>query len=362
MNDDEAKAGAAPAPRPLGAAEAGRLVRSSLLLGMPQARRVRGDGLTALVPAGSSGLPTGPVVCAIGSFDGFHVGHRALVASAMADARSRSLPLVVVTFAPDPSEVLSTSSPRRLLRTDDRLRALCQMGVAAVVAFDFTPELAALPYGRFVRERLLPVVAARRVHVGSDFALGAARTGTVGALAELGRELGFEVVPHELVVAQGAPVSATRIRDLLARGDATGAARLLGRWHFLRGEVRHGRGEGTGMGFPTANVWLSARDALPARGVYAGFVTAGDTAWPAAVNMGEPPTFTSADDAMLEANLLGFEGDLYGSHVAVSLVRRLRGERSFASVDELRATVLANIDSVRASLGGAGVALGRELP
>lgn len=348
-----------PSPeRPLAEAEARGLVRAALLAGRSVAGEKEGPHCRVLVPAGSGSYDGGPCVCAIGSFDGLHRGHQALLGAAAADARERGLPLVAVTFDPDPSEVLSSASPERLLQAPDRLRALCAPGVAAVVAFRFSRELAALDYESYVRDVLLPVVAARRIHVGADFSLGAGRAGTVAALVRLGGRLGFEVVGHRLLTEGGEPVTATRIRGLVSAGDVADAADLLGRRHFLRGSVRHGRGEGTGLGFPTANVGLSAGDALPARGVYAGYLVAGGTAWPAAINMGEPPTFTSAADAMLEANLPGFSGDLYGQPVAVAFVARLRGERTFATLDELRATVEGNIAWVRDALGTGGVPLG----
>ena len=137
---------------------------------------------------------------------------------------------------------------------------------------------------------------------------------------------------------------------------AGGTQRLLGRCHFVRGWVDHGRGEGTSFGFPTANVRCDARTCMPAEGVYACVVSDGSRAWPAAANVGAPPTFDTRHDAyFLEANLLGFEGDLYGSELAVTFVAWLRASRPFSSLEELERTVLSNIDWVRRNVGETGV-------
>ena len=303
-------------------------------------------------------------VCAIGAFDGAHIGHRALIERARVEARERGDELVVVTFSPDPSVVLTPERPQRLLLSDgDRLDILRSIaGVDRVVVLDFTPELAALPYERFVRETLGGLVDLDAIVVGSDFRLGTGGAGTVGALAELGRIDGFDVIGMELLDEGGAPVTATRIRALLGEGRVEAAAGLLGRCHYVTGEVERGRGEGTGFGFPTANVRVPSALCLPAEGVYAGYVTHGDTAWPAAVNVGKPRSFSPGEEGapFLEATLLGFEGDLYGAVVGVSFVRWLREPRSFSSIEELERVVLGNVSWVRATLGERGIALRGE--
>lgn len=303
-------------------------------------------------------------VCAIGAFDGVHVGHRALLARARAEADARGDELVVVTFSPDPSVVLCPEHPQKLLLSDEaRLRALRSVeGVDRVVALDFTAELAALPYDRFVRETLGALVDLDAIVVGSDFRLGAGGAGTVEALAELGRADGFGVVGMALLDEGGAPVTATRIRGLLGAGRVEAAAGLLGRCHVVPGEVEHGRGEGTGFGFPTANVRVPAELCLPAEGVYAGYVIRDDTAWPAAINVGKPRSFSPGEEGapFLEATLLGFEGDLYGARVEVAFARWLREPRSFSSVGELERVVLGNVSWVRATLGERGISLRGE--
>jgi riboflavin kinase/FMN adenylyltransferase len=174
----------------------------------------------------------------------------------------------------------------------------------------------------------------------------------------MGRELGFSVVTHDLLQEEGEVVSSTRIRGLLRAGRVEAAARLLGRCHVVRGHVQHGRGEGTGMGFPTANVACDGRDCMPGEGVYGGWVVVGDAAWPAAINVGAPVSFDARERlSFLEANLMGFEGDLYGCDVAVVFAAWLRGARRFESVEELERVVGGNIAWVREHLGEGRVAL-----
>ncbi|HIZ46739.1 MAG TPA: adenylyltransferase/cytidyltransferase family protein [Candidatus Olsenella pullistercoris] len=351
--------------RPIAPGAARALVRGALLAapsgaagGVPPRSALRGTSLRSA----SRDLRS---VCAIGAFDGVHEGHRALLARARAEAEARGDELVVVTFSPDPSRVLTPVDPQpQLLSCEDRLRALAiAPGVDRLVTIPFTPELAALPYERFVREELGSRMALDCVVVGEDFCLGAGGAGTVGALRELGRVDGFSVIGVALADAGGAPVTATRVRDLLGSGSIEDAAELLGRCHFVSGRVVHGRGEGTGFGFPTANVEVREGLCLPAEGVYAGYVVASGTAWPAAINVGRPRSFSPGEEgeAFLEATLLGFSGDLYGAEVSVVFVRWLRAPRTFSSVSELERVVLGNVSWVREALGEDGIDLGREV-
>ena len=309
--------------------------------------------------------PRPRAVCAIGAFDGVHRGHRALIARARAEADARGDELLVVTFSPDPSVVLAPRHPQRMLmRDEDRLRALGSTeGVDRLAVIDFTPELAALPYDRFVREVLDELADLDCIVVGADFRLGAGGAGDVAALVELGRAEGFDVIGMELADDGGAPITATRIRGLLAEGAVEEAAGLLARCHCVSGAVEHGRGEGTGFGFPTANVRVGEGAALPAEGVYAGYVALGRTAWPAAINVGKPRSFSPGEEGapFLEATLLGFAGDLYDARVSVVFVRWLRAPRRFGSVEELERTVLGNVDWVRKTLGEKDVELAGEV-
>lgn len=300
-------------------------------------------------------------VATIGAFDGVHQGHRALVAATLADARRRGMRAVGFTFSEDPAHVLAPeSAPPDLLGCADRARLLRSLGLDEVVVIPFDAQMAACPYPRFVDEQLGACGTLRALHVGADFRAGARGAGTPQALAELGAERGFDVTVEPYATCAGERVSATRIRALVADGSVARAAELLGRPHYVRGRVEHGRGQGTAFGFPTANVSVDGRLCLPAEGVYEGFVHVGDTAYPAAINVGEPRSLEFAGErgaAFLEAFLLGFAGDLYGAEVAVSFTRWLRAPRVFTSLAELESTVLANIEQVRVRLGAEGRAL-----
>ncbi len=291
--------------------------------------------------------------CAIGAFDGVHMGHRELVDAMRDDALERGVASVAVTFSPDPSHVVGKQCPQEeLLCVEDRIVVLSTLGVDAVLVIDFTEELAAMSYEHFVSDVLVSAVAPLSIHVGSNFRMGAKGSGTAKAIGSYAAGLGIDLTAHELVLRDDAPVSATRIRALVCEGKVGDAMALLGRAHFVRGVVEHGRGKGSGFGFPTANVRVGGQVCLPAEGVYAALVTYDGRSWPAAVNVGAPRTFGGqAGERFIEATLLGFEGDLYGEPLAVSFIEWLREPRRFSSVEELERVVLGNVEWVRTYVG-----------
>lgn len=289
---------------------------------------------------------------AIGAFDGVHMGHRHLLQQAVNDARERGIASVAVTFDPDPDVVVSTAPAKKLMGLDDRLRVLASVGVDAVAVIPFDAAIASMDHESFFARVLAPALRIRAIHVGSDFRLGARGAATVDVLRAWGDSHGVDVFGHELLCEVGGTVSSSRIRALLARGDIESANADLGRAYMVRGRVVHGRGEGHKLGFPTANIEIPALTAAPQEGVYAGFVCLGDSAWPAAINVGVPPMFKDcAASAKLEANIVGFSEDIYGADIAVSFIKQLRPSRTFASLDELVATVEGNIEDVRELFG-----------
>ena len=304
----------------------------------------------------------GEVVCTIGAFDGVHQGHRFLFSSTIADAKRRGLPSVIVTFDPDPDELfLPQNKVRKLLNNKDRLNFLCKFGADFVVSIPFTRELAAHSAEGFLQMVVNRAFKPRAIHVGSDFKLGANNAGNVSELRIIGKKRSTlcDVYGYDLLCTGSQIVSATRIRVLIQNdGDCATATELLCRPHFVRGMVVEGRHQGSGFGFPTANVELSYPYVVPAEGVYACLVLVGDMVYPAAVNVGIPRTFANElHCASIEGNLLGYHGDLYGQEVSVAFIEHLRGQKAFDSLDELIAAVNGNIDWVAQNIGSEGFSL-----
>ncbi len=300
----------------------------------------------------------GRAVCAIGVFDGVHAGHQALVRRAVSLARAEGVEAFVITFDRDPDQIVTPESAApQLLTLAEKTRLLCEAGADAVLVVGFTPEVAALSPSGFLSEVLLSAVDPVAVIVGEDFRFGHRAEGTVETLRHYAEPRGIRVVAHQLVEIDGAAVTSTRIRSLVSQGDVQGAAALLGRTHRVRGTVVRGRGEGTGIGVPTANVAPAAYAALPAHGVYAGRVAVRGRFWPAAISVGIPPTFPQATD-VLEAHLVGFEGDLYDAEVSVEFIEKLRDQRAFDSIAELSSAMKADIDTAARIGASAGSAIG----
>ncbi len=318
------------------------------------------DAFVFSLPGMKALRPEQDTVLALGAFDGVHLGHQALVRKAIDDAKGRGLPCVAVTFDPDPAVIVGPSAAgSRLLCTTDRCRGLLALGMDYIVVLRFTPQLAGLDPAEFVEQTLLRVTHPVSVHVGSNFRFGHKGAGSVDTLGRLGARLGYEVRAHELMELEGNAISASRIRLLLQEGRVGEAKALLGRSHAVRGRVEHGRGEGTSLGFPTANVTLDELECLPKDGVYGCYFVDGSNVWPAAVNVGAPPSFKSSTSRFLEANLIGFEGDLYGANVIVTFEQWLRDSRRFDSLEELTSVVLENIEWVRSNLGTRRMGVGR---
>lgn len=302
-----------------------------------------------------------PASIAIGVFDGLHVGHSELLARTVEDARRRGTISVAVTFDPDPDQVVSRSPSLKLMSVEDRLRALSLSGVDAVLVVPFDRSVAALDHVGFFEGVLAPYLDIRSIHVGSDFRLGARGASNVDVIARWGSQRSIEVFGHDLVSDQGVAVTATRIRSLLSKGEIDDVSRELGRTYVVRGAVGSGRGQGTGMGFPTANVIVDSMIQLPLDGVYAGYAYLDGFVWPAAVNVGIPPMFAqSKRSARLEANLLGFSGDLYGKDLKVSFTKRLRPSCHFDSIAQLIEVVNGDIETVSRLHGDSAIRIAHD--
>lgn len=302
------------------------------------------------VHAGSAAYPPdgpGPVVT-IGNFDGVHHGHRVLLERLIARARALSAPAVVYTFEPSPRVVLAPSQHvARILSWPDKVRLLGQQGVDAVVVERFSRAFAQHPPEWFAKEVLGRRLRAQALVVGYDFRFGRARAGDVEMLGRLLPEMPVEQV--QAVRLDGAVASSSVIRQRVLDGDVAGAARLLGRWHFVRGTVVSGDQRGRHIGFPTANLDSEA-ELLPARGVYAVQVRIDDgPALPAVANLGLRPTFDGTG-LRLEVHLLDWSGDLYGCELRVDFVERIRAEERFADVDALVTRIRSDVATARTLL------------
>jgi riboflavin kinase/FMN adenylyltransferase len=285
-------------------------------------------------------------VVAQGTFDGVHLGHRAILGTALTRAREAGLEAVVCTFDPHPVEVLQPErAPLPITTLDERLELIGQTGVDVVVVLAFTPELAAIEPEAFVKDVLLERLRAREIVVGYNHRFGRGARGDARLLETLAARSGFQahVVPPKTV--DGAVVSSSGIRAALARGDVTTAARALGRPYAIAGTVTSGAGRGRTLGFPTANI-VSSRAVLVARGVYRGRVHVEGHSHSAVVNVGVRPTFGETTLAV-EAHLLDFTGDLYDRQVRLEFLDRLRDEMRFPSVEALRAQVARDIAAAR---------------
>ncbi|GAA4849159.1 bifunctional riboflavin kinase/FAD synthetase [Kitasatospora terrestris] len=282
----------------------------------------------------------GRSVVTIGSFDGVHRGHQLIIGRVVERARELGAKSVVVTFDPHPSEVVRPGSHPPLLAPQPRRAELIeQLGVDAVLVLPFTAEFSKESPEYFVRSVLVDALRARLVVEGPNFRFGHKAAGDVALLAELGRADDFEVEVLDLQVrgaaGDGEPFSSSLCRRLVAEGDLAGVAEILGRPHRVEGEVVRGAQRGRELGFPTANVDTVQHSAIPADGVYAGWLTAAGERMPAAISVGTNPTFDGTSRTV-EAYAIDRVGlDLYGLHVAVDFLAYLRGMEKFDSIDAL---------------------------
>lgn len=295
----------------------------------------------------------GDLALSIGVFDGVHRGHQVVLETLRAEAARGGERTLVVTLDPHPIEVLRPGSAPPLLSTPvERCGLLEEFGGSpdAVLVQCFDRGIAALTAGEFLRHVVPPEARLRHLVLGHDFRMGRDRSGGPEELTELGQREGFHVVRVAASSEDGAPVSSSRIRSLLAEGDVRAAAELLAHPYRIEGEVVKGRGVGRTLDFPTANVDISdVRKLLPAHGVYAVRVCLpGEAARrPGVMNLGVRPTFADGRGTKLEVHLPGFRGELVGSRLTVDLVERIREERRFEGPGALAAAIAADVAEAR---------------
>ena len=301
-------------------------------------------------PEAIPGLDRGSLVT-IGNFDGVHLGHQAIIRQAM----SQALPSVIMTFEPLPREYFHPeTAPARLSSLREKAIALQQLGIENLLCLPFRRALADLDAQAFVRQILVDGLHARQVLVGHDFRFGRARQGDPDMLEQLGRHHGFTVTVMPPVCLDGQRVSSTGLRACLAAGDLAQARRELGRPYGICGRVIHGDKRGRQIGFPTANISLRGRKPVMT-GVFAVIAERADgSRLPAVANLGTRPTVNGAAP-LLEVHILDHNPDLYGERLFVHFLARIREERRFASLDELRQQIGLDVEQGRSLLQNQGL-------
>ncbi len=288
-----------------------------------------------------------PTFVALGSFDGVHLGHQAVIASMVQAAHTAGARAAVLTFFPHPKRVLRYSEePFYITRLADRVALLAALGVDLIITHPFNDTVRQTRATDFVAQ-LLHHLDMRQLW-GGNFAFGYQREGDVPFLRRLGQEKGFTVeLVQSLVAVNGDWVSSSRIRRCLQEGNLVDVNACLGRPYHVSGEVVMGDQRGRTIGFPTANVDAWSEQLLPANGVYAAYAWVGASRYVAATNVGVRPT-VNGRHVTVEAHLLDFDGDLYGQALRVELMERIRPERKFSGLDALKTQIQSDVAAIRA--------------
>jgi riboflavin kinase / FMN adenylyltransferase len=295
----------------------------------------------------------GPSAVTIGKFDGVHSGHRRVIGELREIAAEQSLLSTVVTFDRHPLTLLKPEiAPAPLVSLAQKVELLGSLGVDATLVLKFDKELSQRSPQNFVQSILVDALHAKVVLVGSDFRFGARGAGDITLLREMGTDLGFEVrVVDDVRSTEGRRASSTWIRELLAEGRVSEAGELLGYPPCVRAIVVHGEKRGRELGYPTANLAPSPEGLIPADGVYAAWATIGEDRFPAAVSVGNNPTFDGVPEKRVEAHLLDQDLDLYGRTIEIAFVEYVRGMVKFTNIDGLIAQMDDDTERVRAVLG-----------
>jgi riboflavin kinase/FMN adenylyltransferase len=287
-------------------------------------------------------------VLALGNFDGVHRGHRKILDRMRRVAGEHGSTSVVMTFDPHPPRVVRPDKAPPLLMTKaQKLEALADAGVQGTAIVRFTPELSRWDPELFVRSVLVDWLQVSEVWVGANFLFGHDRAGNFSLLRALGGRYNFRAEKIDPVRYKDFVVSSTRIRRLVSEGRVDEAGALLGHQYYIDGTIMHGDHRGRTIGFPTANL-CTENELVPPHGVYATTMKIGAVVYPSVTNIGTRPTFDSTGRTTVETHVFGFERDIYGAHVRLGFVQRLRDERAFESIDALRTQIEA--DSRRARL------------
>jgi riboflavin kinase/FMN adenylyltransferase len=291
-------------------------------------------------------------VATIGNFDGVHLGHQSVIGELAEEGQDLGLPTLVMTFEPQPMEVFRPEqSPARLTRLREKLRALSRFAVDRVLCVRFNQQFASLSAADFVEKILVNGLGIKHLVVGDDFQYGKGRQGNLESLKAAGDQHGFKVANMRTFNIEGQRVSSTRIRDALASGDLAMAEKLLGRPYRMCGRVAHGDKIGRTLGIPTANIHLH-RNVSPVQGIYVVEVYGIDSRPRQGVaSVGTRPT-VGGTRALLEIYLLDFDENIYGRHLNVDFLHKLRNEEKFDSMEILKERILDDINNTRLWFNG----------
>ncbi len=276
-----------------------------------------------------------PIVACIGYFDGLHRGHQALLEKTIELAKVHDARSVMISFAPDPKEVITGQKYRHVQGYADRLRIAEAMGIDDIIVMAFTEDLCHMDKDSFF-EHVLKRLPIRALVCGFDFHYGYKGQGDAYSLKEAAKDM-YEVVIIDEVLHEGEKISSTRVRAAIEAGDIKLVNTLLGYTYFVHGEVVHGRHYGHKIGFPTANVALDEEILYPKAGVYIGYCKVDDALYKAMMDIGHNPTIADDNDMTFEVNIIDFEGDIYGKDIYVYFADRIRDCVRFAGLDELKA-------------------------
>lgn len=293
-------------------------------------------------------------VATIGAFDGVHKGHQAVLAKMLTKAKELGVPSIVIVFEPLPREYFApVQSPARLMNFREKFTALSNLGVDRVLRIRFDESFSHMSADDFIRKVFVEGLGIRAIIAGDDLRFGRDRGGDTNVLNDAGRRYGFEVLNTDTMAEQDERVSSTRVRNALADSDFALAEKLLGRAYGISGKVVVGQQLGRTLGSPTANIQLR-RLRAPLSGVYAVDVIGLGKSLHAVANIGTRPTVDDSIKAILEVHILDFNADIYGKTINVVFRKKIRDEKKFASLDELKANIHADIETARQYFGLAG--------
>lgn len=294
------------------------------------------------------GIPHLPVstngcVMTIGNFDGVHVGHKAVIEKLVKCGRELGLPVVIMIFEPQPLEYFSrANAPPRLMRLREKAFHLAKLPVDDLVIVRFNKQLANYDAEKFIGEVLVNKLQVKHIVIGDDFRFGKARQGDFAMLKDKGREFGYTVEDTGSLQLAGHRVSSTLIREALANGDLEQAELMLGYPYAVCGRIIHGDKRGRTLGYPTANIKM-ARKNIPISGVFAVSMTVDGLEYHGVANVGVRPTVDGSDKVILETHLFDFDRDIYGLQVAVHFQHKIRAERRFQTMDELKVQIVDDV-------------------